>query len=185
MNFQGNESALSIDIYTNKANALAELGRYKEAHQTCKKISKIHPKDATILLTEGKIYLLERKLEKARICFIKLSDIDSSIDMYYMIACAYMENNYEIESQYYLEKVYALDPKFEDVAEKLSVCSLAYGDIESFFKYNNDCAHPVTEEALAGLINYACQNEEQRKIFKKILARMKKEKKESKKNKGK
>ena len=36
----GNESALSIDIYTNKANALAELGRYKEAHQTCKKISK-------------------------------------------------------------------------------------------------------------------------------------------------
>ena len=184
----GNESALSIDIYTNKANALAELGRYKEAHQTCKKISKIHPKDATILLTEGKIYLLERKLEKARICFIKLSDIDSSIDMYYMIACAYMENNYEIESQYYLEKVYALDPKFEDVAEKLSVCSLAYGDIESFFKYNNDCAHPVTEEALAGLINYACQNEEQRKIFKKILARMKKEKKEkkeSKKNKGK
>ena len=181
----GNESALSIDIYTNKANALAELGRYKEAHQTCKKISKIHPKDATILLTEGKIYLLERKLEKARICFIKLSDIDSSIDMYYMIACAYMENNYEIESQYYLEKVYALDPKFEDVAEKLSVCSLAYGDIESFFKYNNDCAHPVTEEALSDLINYACQNEEQRKIFKKILARMKKEKKESKKNKGK
>ena len=105
--------------------------------------------------------------------------------MYYMIACAYMENNYEIESQYYLEKVYALDPKFEDVAEKLSVCSLAYGDIESFFKYNNDCAHPVTEEALSDLINYACQNEEQRKIFKKILTRMKKENKENKKNKGK
>ncbi len=58
-------SILLIDTYTTKANAVAKMGRYKEAHQLCKKSKKksIRTK-ALIFLTEGKVYL-EEDIEKS------------------------------------------------------------------------------------------------------------------------
>lgn len=56
-------SILLIDTYTTKANAVAKMGRYKEAHQLCKKAKEINPDEGLIFLTEGKVYL-EEDIEK-------------------------------------------------------------------------------------------------------------------------
>lgn len=57
-------SILLIDTYTTKANAVAKMGRYKEAHQLCKKAKEINPDEGLIFLTEGKVYL-EEDIEKS------------------------------------------------------------------------------------------------------------------------
>ena len=44
----------------------------------------------------------------------------------YMIASAYSESDYLIEAKEYFEKVYQINPKYEDVTEKLSVLCLMH-----------------------------------------------------------
>lgn len=48
------------------------MGRYKEAHQLCKKAKEINPDEGLIFLTEGKVYLEEDIEKKATQAFKKL-----------------------------------------------------------------------------------------------------------------
>ncbi len=70
-----------------------------------------------------------------------------------MIASAYSESDYLIEAKEYFEKAYQMNPKYEDVTEKLSVLCLMHGEIDNFFKYNKECEHPLREETIQQLLN--------------------------------
>lgn len=178
-------SVLLIDTYTSKAFALSHLGRYEEAHQLCEKAKEINPNEGLIYLTEGKIYLAEELEDEAALSFNQAIKINPSIDMWYMIAFAYSENNYLMEAQECFEKVYQMNPKHENVTEKLSVLSLIHGDIDNFFKYNLECEHPLKEDIILDLLNNPAHVEEDEIILNEVLERMKKENKKENKKKNK
>lgn len=178
-------SVLLIDTYTSKAFALSHLGRYEEAHQLCEKAKEINPNEGLIYLTEGKLYLAEELEDEAALSFNQAIKINPSIDMWYMIAFAYSENNYLMEAQECFEKVYQMNPKHENVTEKLSVLSLIHGDIDNFFKYNLECEHPLKEDIILDLLNNPAHVEEDEIILNEVLERMKKENKKENKKKNK
>ena len=99
------------------------------------------------------------------------------------IASAYSESDYLIEAKEYFEKVYQINPKYEDVTEKLSVLCLMHGEIDNFFKYNKECEHPLEEDMILDLLNSPEHREEDERTLKEVWERMKKENK--KKTKGK
>ena len=175
------QSILLIDTYTSKAFALSHLERYKEAHELCEKAKVINPNEGLIYLTEGKLYLAEELEDEAAISFEKA--INPNIEMWYMIASAYSESDYLIEAKEYFEKVYQINPKYEDVTEKLSVLCLMHGEIDNFFKYNKECEHPLEEDMILDLLNSPEHREEDERTLKEVWERMKKENK--KKTKGK
>lgn len=177
------QSILLIDTYTSKAFALSHLERYKEAHELCEKAKEINPNEGLIYLTEGKLYLAEELEDEAAISFEKAIEINPNIEMWYMIASAYSESDYLIEAKEYFEKVYQINPKYEDVTEKLSVLCLMHGEIDNFFKYNKECEHPLEEDMILDLLNSPEHREEDERTLKKVWERMKKENK--KKTKGK
>ena len=177
------QSILLIDTYTSKAFALSHLERYKEAHELCEKAKEINPNEGLIYLTEGKLYLAEELEDEAAISFEKAIEINPNIEMWYMIASAYSESDYLIEAKEYFEKVYQINPKYEDVTEKLSVLCLMHGEIDNFFKYNKECEHPLEEDMILDLLNSPEHREEDERTLKEVWERMKKENK--KKTKGK
>ncbi len=177
------QSILLIDTYTSKAFALSHLARYEEAHELCEKAKEINPNEGLIYLTEGKLYLAEELEDEAAISFEKAIEINPNIEMWYMIASAYSESDYLIEAKEYFEKVYQINPKYEDVTEKLSVLCLMHGEIDNFFKYNKECEHPLEEDMILDLLNSPEHREEDERTLKEVWERMKKENK--KKTKGK
>ncbi len=120
---------------------------------------------------------------KLAISFEKAIEINPNIEMWYMIASAYSESDYLIEAKEYFEKVYQINPKYEDVTEKLSVLCLMHGEIDNFFKYNKECEHPLEEDMILDLLNSPEHREEDERTLKEVWERMKKENK--KKTKGK
>lgn len=108
-------SILLIDTYTTKANAVAKMGRYKEAHQLCKKAKEINP-------------------------------------------------------------------KYEDLPERLSVISIMTDDLDGFLKYNKDCERPFREETIQQLLNGPDHRKEDEPILKEIMKRLKEEKENNKSN---
>lgn len=177
------DSILLIDTYTSKAFALSHLERYEEAHQLCEKAKEINPNEGLIYLTEGKLYLAEELEDEAALSFEKAIEINSNIEMWYMIASAYSESDYLIEAKEYFEKAYQMNPKYEDVTEKLSVLSLMHGEIDNFFKYNKECEHPLEEDMILDLLNSPEHREEDERTLKEVWERMKKENKKKKKGK--
>ena len=79
--------------------------------------------------------------------------------------------------------MYQINPKYEDVTEKLSVLCLMHGEIDNFFKYNKECEHPLEEDMILDLLNSPEHREEDERTLKEVWERMKKENK--KKTKGK
>ena len=144
------QSILLIDTYTSKAFALSHLERYEEAHELCEKAKEINPNEGLIYLTEGKLYLAEELEDEAA---------------------------YLIEAKEYFEKVYQINPKYEDVTEKLSVLCLMHGEIDNFFKYNKECEHPLEEDMILDLLNSPEHREEDERTLKEVWERMKKENK--------
>ena len=177
------QSILLIDTYTSKAFALSHLERYEEAHELCEKAKEINPNEGLIYLTEGKLYLAEELEDEAAISFEKAIEINPNIEMWYMIASAYSESDYLIEAKEYFEKVYQINPKYEDVTEKLSVLCLMHGEIDNFFKYNKECEHPLEEDMILDLLNSPEHREEDERTLKEVWERMKKENKKKKKGK--
>lgn len=177
------QSVLLIDTYTSKAFALSHLERYEEAHQLCEKAKEINPNEGLIYLTEGKLYLAEELEDEAALSFEKAIEINSNIEMWYMIASAYSESDYLIEAKEYFEKAYQMNPKYEDVTEKLSVLCLMHGEIDNFFKYNKECEHPLEEDMILDLLNSPEHREEDERTLKEVWERMKKENKKKKKGK--
>ncbi|MEY8687228.1 tetratricopeptide repeat protein [Bacteroides sp. AN502(2024)] len=173
-------SILLIDTYTSKAFALSRLSRYEEAHESCEKAKEINPNEGLIYLTEGKLYLTEGLEDEAAISFDKAIKTAPDIEMWYMVASAYSENDYLPEAKEYFEKVYRMNPKYEDVTKKLSVLSLMYGEIDNFFKYNKECEQPLEEDTILKLLNCPEHMEEDKRMLKEVWERMKKEKKNTK-----
>jgi tetratricopeptide (TPR) repeat protein len=147
--------------------------------------------DEEISLREWNFYVRMNQMQweteeledEAAISFEKAIEINPNIEMWYMIASAYSESDYLIEAKEYFEKVYQINPKYEDVTEKLSVLCLMHGEIDNFFKYNKECEHPLEEDMILDLLNSPEHREEDERTLKEVWERMKKENK--KKTKGK
>ena len=121
------QSVLLIDTYTSKncRPACSSSERYEEAHQLCEKAKEINPNEGLIYLTEGKLYLAEELEDEAALSFEKAIEINSNIEMWYMIASAYSESDYLIEAKEYFEKAYQMNPIYEDVDGEIE-CSLPH-----------------------------------------------------------
>ncbi len=177
------QSLLLIDTYTSKAFALSRLARYEEAHELCEKAKEINPNEGLIYLTEGKLYLAERLIDEAALSLGKALKTSPNIEMRYMVATAYLENDYLSKAKKDFEEVYQMNPKYEDVTEKLSVLCLMHGEIDNFFKYNKECEHPLGENAILNLLHNPEHREEDEKTLKEVWKRMKKEKQNTKRKK--
>ena len=175
-------SILLIDTYTTKANAVAKMGRYKEADQLCKKAKEINPDEGLIFLTEGKVYLEEDIEKKATQAFKKAAKTSTGPEMWYMIGTAYSEHNYMYEAKENYEKAYKINPKYEDLPERLSVISIMTDDLDGFLKYNKDCERPFREETIQQLLNGPDHRKEDEPILKEIMKRLKEEKENNKSN---
>lgn len=171
------DSILLIDTYTSKAYAIAHLERYEEAHLLCDKAKKLGPNEGLSYLTDGKVYLMEEKEDQAEKSFKKAMEINPGVDMCYMVASTYSDNDYLYEAKEYYEMAYQLDPKYELVTEKLSVLSLMSNEIEDFFKYNNECKNPLDSDVILDLLANPNHRKEDEKTLKEVLKRMKKESK--------
>lgn len=146
------DSILIMDTYLSKAGALLKLERYEEAHQVCEKAQIVNPNEALIYHTDGKIYLAERKKRMAAAAFKKALAVKPDIEMYYMIGSAYTEYDYMYNAKNFYEKAYKINPKYEDLPERLSIICIMANDVENFLKYNKECAQPLDEEFILKLI---------------------------------
>ena len=169
-------SPLLIDTYTNKAVAASQLGKHEEAHLLCKKAKKIQPDDPGIHLTEGKLYMKEGQKKKAVKAFDKALVMEPSAEMWYLVASAYSDAEYLYQAKLCFEESYRIDPNYADVTEKLSILSLMHNEIDDFFKYNSESAHPISEDIILDLLSRPNQTEEGEQMLKEVWKRMKKEK---------
>ena len=99
-----------------------------------------------------------------------------------MIGTAYSEHNYMYEAKENYEKAYKINPKYEDLPERLSVISIMTDDLDGFLKYNKDCEHPFREETIQQLLNGPDHRKEDEPILKEIMKRLKEEKENNKSN---
>lgn len=164
-----------IDIYTTLATALAKMERYEEAHQLCREQIEKGQEEGTLLLTEGKLYLIEEKLPEAAQAFRKVENMFPIIETWYMIGNLYSEYDYVEEAKEYYLKAYQENPRYEDVPEKLSVISILTHDLESFIKYNKECNLPFNVETIKRLLASTTPREEDRPILQKLIDRLREE----------
>ena len=87
---------------------------------------------------------------------------------------------YEAKENY--EKAYKINPKYEDLPERLSVISIMTDDLDGFLKYNKDCERPFREETIQQLLNGPDHRKEDEPILKEIMKRLKEEKENNKSN---
>lgn len=169
-------SPLLVDTYVNKAAMNSHLGNYKVAHQLCKKAKNIDPDDPSIYLTEGKIYLREGLEEKGIKTLEKALELDSSVDMWYLVGMSYIEANMLYQAKLCFEEAYFIDPDFSDTMEKLCILCIMNNEIDDFFKYNAESENPVSEDIILDLMSMRIYSEEGEQILKEVLERMRKEK---------
>jgi len=168
-------SDMMSDIYTGKAMALSRMENSIEKRLQCEKLKETRPEEAAIYLTEGKLYLEEKRTFAAEASFTKALSIDPSIETLYIVASSYSDAGYLHDAIYYFEAVYHIDPKYEDVATQLSVVCLAYGDTDKFVKYNRESRRPLREETLWFMLHSHEYEEDEKKILKKAWKCLKKE----------
>lgn len=170
-------SPLLVDTYTNAALATFELGNHEEAHEMCARAREINPSEPMVDLTEGKIYLKEGKDQEAFNAFKVALNGDSNADMWFQVATAYSDEEMLSQAKICYEKVYNINPKYENVAGKLAALALIEGRVDDFFRYNNETTHPIDEDMISDLLSQPYERtEEGEQILKEVWERMKKEK---------
>ena len=170
-------SPLLVDTYTNAALATFELGNHEEAHEMCARAREINPSEPIVDLTEGKIYLKEGKDQEAFNAFKVALNDDSNADMWFQVATAYSDEEMLSQAKICYEKVYNINPKYENVAGKLAALALIEGRVDDFFRYNNETTHPIDEDMISDLLSQPYERtEEGEQILKEVWERMKKEK---------
>lgn len=169
-------SPLLVDTYTNAAIAAAGLKNFEAAHQLCEKAKAIRPTESVVYLTEGKIYLDEKSALKAFDCFKQALENDPGAEMWYLIAESYSEAEMLFEAKTCYEEAYKIDPTYADVPEKLSILSLMHNEIDNFFKYNSECAYPISEDVIKDLLSKPNHTEEGKRMLREVWERMKEEK---------
>ena len=170
-------SPLLVDTYTNAALATFELGNHEEAHEMCARAREINPSEPIVDLTEGKIYLKEGKDQEAFNAFKVALNDDSNADMWFQVATAYSDEEMLSQAKICYEKVYNINPKYENVAGKLAALALIEGRVDDFLRYNNETTHPIDEDMISDLLSQPYERtEEGEQILKEVWERMKKEK---------
>ena len=170
-------SPLLVDTYTNAALATFELGNHEEAHEMCARAREINPSEPIVDLTEGKIYLKEGKDQEAFNAFKVALNDDSNADMWFQVATAYSDEEMLSQAKICYEKVYNINPKYENVAGKLAALALIEGRVDDFFRYKNETTHPIDEDMISDLLSQPYERtEEGEQILKEVWERMKKEK---------
>lgn len=169
------DSILLVDTYNSKGYAAGRMGKYEEAHQLCDKAATLDPDEMLSPLTHARIYLMQGLTEEAEEIFDKITQENPPIDVWCLIANSYADVDMLDDAKEYYEKVYEMNPEYEDVAERLCIISLMLQDIDDFFKYNSNCKHPIDEEAIMRILSSE-HREEDEATFKHILELMKKSK---------
>lgn len=169
------DSILLVDTYNSKGYAAGRMGKYEEAHQFCDKAATLDPDEILSPLTHGRIYLMQGMIDKAEEIFQKITNENPPIDIWYLVANSYADVDLLDGAKLYYEKVYEMNPQYEDVAERLCIISLIQQNIKDFFKYNNDCKNPMDEDAIMRILSSEYREEDEA-TFKHILELMKKNK---------
>lgn len=169
------DSILLADTYNSKGYAAGRMGKYEEAHQLCDKAAALDPDELQSPLTHGRIYLMQGLIEEAEEVFQNITKENPPIDIWYLIANSYADVDLLDGAKQYYEKVYEMNSQYEDVAERLCIISLMQQEIDDFFRYNNDCKHPINEKSIIRILSSE-HREEDEATFKHILELMKKNK---------
>lgn len=97
--------------YTNKADAYAELGYYKNAIQCCKQTFSFKKPDAYIFYDIGDFYEKLDDLEKAKVYFYKSLKKDDNFDeSWYALALILDLQGYTLEASYHVKKAIDISP---------------------------------------------------------------------------
>ena len=101
-----------VDYYNQKANALLDSGKLKEAIDEYKKIEKMYPDNLTAYFNEGFALKQLGKYNEALIAFnIVLSKSPNSISVSYEIGDTYEKMNNITEAQNWYQKAVKMEPK--------------------------------------------------------------------------
>ncbi|MDR0893256.1 MAG: tetratricopeptide repeat protein [Mediterranea sp.] len=140
------DPTLLIDMYNNKAYALAQLKRFPEAHELSRKALELDPRYCSSYLTEGKILLMQQMDEEASHVFHQVLEIDPHAETWADIAVAYLENNQMEKAKKCYEQAHRLNPESTDILDRLCITSLLSADVDGFDKY---CAESQRVVSLA------------------------------------
>lgn len=166
-------SLLLADAYAQKAVVLAQLGDFDQAHELCNRARLIEPGETHFDLVEGSTYLADGKLAEAMALFFKALSNDKDTETYYTVASYLLEYGYVKEALPYFREIYAEDPAYKDVSEKIRLISIMLGQVNEFFFYNNLSPRPFGKEAIIDFMNHPAYADEIAKAaLKEILKRM-------------
>ncbi len=141
-------------LYRNKATALFELGRYKEAHQVFETTKREYPQDEMFYLLEGSLYNKEQKYDKAKECWDIAIHHAPTADTWREIGDCHIDSGLIADARACFEEVQKLDPEYPDINLHLTVLCLLQQDVEGFQKYNQLMEHPLTEENVQKVFAY-------------------------------
>jgi len=107
----GTPTLSGVDYYNQKANALLDDGKFKEAVDEYKKIEKMYPDNLTAYFNEGFALKQLGKYNEALVAFNNvLSKSPSSISVSYEIGDTYEKMNNIKEAQNWYQKATKMDP---------------------------------------------------------------------------
>ena len=171
------DDSLLLDAYNNLAQVVYNQGRPEEAHQICNVGLTIDSSNALILLTKGNFYLKEGNYKEACRAFdIALRFCKGEkTELWYLIGSYYEEEELLHQAKCCYEKAYEINPQYSDLTNKLAILSLAEGDAEKFFQYNQESPNPISESIVYDLLSrFEGKDSESEQFIKSIWEQMRK-----------
>ncbi len=144
---QGDELFLQMlpNIYTQAAIGYAHTGKRRKAHIYCRKAYDLNPEDPAPLILEGRMYIEEGKREKGFSIWQEAMEYPGQVNIYYEIGLQCIELGELEYTREVFEHVYALDPEFEDINERLTMLYLLLNESEKALMHNRQSLHPLSD----------------------------------------
>jgi tetratricopeptide (TPR) repeat protein len=146
------DRALIVDLYVNKARALAKLNRFEEAHALCLKAVKLNSCYVPIYMAQGRIFLSEALKEEAKESFQYVLLLEPTAENCADIGSAYLECSYIEEARKYFETAYQKEPTMADLKENICILCLMCNDVDGFFRYHGGTKHSFDKEQVQQLL---------------------------------
>jgi tetratricopeptide (TPR) repeat protein len=132
----------------NYGGALLNMGRFDEAEPHLINAVRINPTDTTAQTNLGKLFVKQRKLNEAVVCFNKLlaRRQDSAEVHYYLAATQSMQKKYD-EAIKHFAKTLELDPKYPDAHNKMGTILAAAGRFDEAIVHFNEALRTDPNQA--------------------------------------
>ena len=141
------------EVYTHTAEVLLRQNKPDEAYEMCQKALQIEPDLSNVALIKGEIFLKKRQYEKAFDTFTNILNDSQDPEKWYDIGLIYEEAGEFNRSMFFYNKVYEIDPDYNNVSGKLAVICLAEGDMENFLKYNRMARYPISSQVISQVLS--------------------------------